>query len=225
MVDAAGGRRISPHYHPTRSATASAYGRWNKARPTSATETGRTMAVPDPPEWQLREEFAPRAESRAGVLPNGYLNAEVADLACRNAGKRLCSKDEWVTACKGQKARQFPYGESYEQGRCNVFRESHPAQVLHGNASINHTDPRLTLVTTRSGPLLRPTGTTPDCKSEWGADAIYDMVGNLDEWVDDPDGSFHGGFFSRGARGGCDSRITAHPRSYYDYSLGVRCCK
>ena len=97
--------------------------------------------------------------------------------------------------------------------------------MLHGNASINHTDPRLTLVSVGGRPLLRQTGATPECKSEWGADAIYDMVGNLDEWVDDAKGAFQGGFFSRSTRDGCDSRISSHARTYYDYSLGARCCK
>jgi formylglycine-generating enzyme len=225
LVDAAGGRQISPHYHPTRSATAAAYSRWQKSRLEAATAEGRSMAVPTPPAWQLSEQFQPRAESRPGVLPNGYLSAEIAERACKNAGKRLCTPDEWVLACRGQKNRKFPYGESYQAGTCNVYREAHPASVLHGNASINHSDPRLTLVQARGGPLLRPSGTTQECKSEWGADAIYDMVGNLDEWVDDDGGMFLGGFFSRGTRGGCDSRITAHPRQYWDYSLGVRCCK
>jgi formylglycine-generating enzyme len=225
LVDAAGGRPLSPHYHPTRSATAASYGRWRKARLEAATAEGRSMAVPEPPEWQLREQFDPRAESRPAVLPSGYLSGDIAERACKNAGKRLCTPDEWVLACRGQKNRKFPYGESYQSGTCNVYREGHPAAALHGNASINHSDPRLTLVRTSAGPLLRPTGTTPECKSEWGSDAIYDMVGNLDEWVDDAEGAFQGGFFSRGTRAGCDSRITAHPRQYWDYSLGVRCCK
>jgi hypothetical protein len=51
------------------------------------------------------------------------------------------------------------------------------------------------------------------------------MVGNLDEWVEEPSGEFMGGFYSRGTKEGCDAAITAHPTSYYDYSLGVRCCR
>ena len=74
-------------------------------------------------------------------------------------------------------------------------------------------------------PLLRKTGATPRCKSEWGDDAVYDMVGNLDEWIDDPDGTFVGGFYSRSTHEGCDSMIEVHDYTYYDYSLGVRCCK
>ena len=162
---------------------------------------------------------------KEGAVPNGYNSAETAARACQNAGKRLCRQEEWVTACRGDKNRKFPYGDKYEAGRCNVFREGHPAQILHGNPSINHLDPRLLKVKAGSKPLLRPTGATPSCRSEWQGDSAYDMVGNLDEWVDDPKGLFLGGFFSRSTREGCDSSVSAHPRAYYDYSLGVRCCK
>jgi formylglycine-generating enzyme required for sulfatase activity len=183
------------------------------------------MALPDPPAWQLAEEFEPRASARADVVPNGYLSGVVADHACRNGGKRLCKIEEWVTACRGERNRKFPYGDVYEPGRCNVHREAHPAGVLHNDPSINHLDPRLNLVRANGDPLLRRTGATPSCRSAWGADAAFDMVGNLDEWVDDETGMFAGGFFSRATREGCDARITSHPREYFDYSLGVRCCK
>jgi formylglycine-generating enzyme required for sulfatase activity len=153
------------------------------------------------------------------------LSGRNAERACANAGKRLCRIEEWVTACRGQQNRKFPYGEAYVEGTCNVSRGTHPARALHGNASIGHLDPRLNLVTENGDPLLRKTGATPLCASEWGDDAVYDMVGNLDEWIDDPDGTFVGGFFSRGTHEGCDSIITVHPFEYYDYSLGVRCCK
>jgi formylglycine-generating enzyme required for sulfatase activity len=145
--------------------------------------------------------------------------------ACANAGKRLCKPAEWQMACRGAQGRKFPYGSEYTPGVCNVLRESHPAQLLHLNASINHTDPRLNLVEDADGRLLRPTGGSPQCRSEWGSDGAYDMVGNLDEWVEEPSGEFMGGFYSRGTKEGCDAAITAHPTSYYDYSLGVRCCR
>jgi sulfatase modifying factor 1 len=225
LVDREQGRELSPYYHPARMQSQREYGRWQKARLESEVAESREMAVPVPPAFQLKEEFEPRAQVKAGVVPNGYVSGDAAAKACQAAGKRLCTQEEWVTACRGEKNRKFPYGDKYEQGRCNVFRESHPALVLHGNPSINHLDPRLLKVKANGKPLLRKTGETPDCKSEWGNDAVFDMVGNLDEWVDDAKGRFSGGFFSRSTREGCDASITAHPRSYYDYSLGVRCCK
>ena len=40
--------------------------------------------------------------------------------------------------------------------------------------------------------MLRRTGETPECISLWGDDGIADMVGNLDEWIDDAAGTFVG---------------------------------
>ena len=167
----------------------------------------------------------PLAISRAGVVPNGYLTGVVAAAACKNANKRLCTWDEWRTACRGEADLQFPYGDHYEQGACNIFRRLHPAMELHDNPAIGHTDPRLNLVKDGADPLLRRTGATPRCKSEWDGDAAWDMNGNLDEWIEDDKGRFVGGFFSRSKRDGCESSVGAHPVTYFDYSTGVRCCR
>jgi formylglycine-generating enzyme required for sulfatase activity len=51
------------------------------------------------------------------------------------------------------------------------------------------------------------------------------MVGNLDEWIEDPEGVFLGGFFSRATTSGCAASIESHSPDYWDYSLGTRCCK
>ena len=225
LVDVEQGRRISPYYHPRRGIAQRTYGRWRKAQARGETALARSTPVPAPPSWQLREDFEPRAVSKAGQVPNGYLSRELAERACKNAGKRLCTRDEWVRACRGAQAQQFPYGDKYQHRRCNVFRESHPAAVLHGNASINHTDPRLNQVAPGGKPLLRKTGGTPECASRWGGDVVFDMVGNLDEWVADPDGVFVGGFFSRSTRAGCDAKVSSHGPTYFDYSLGTRCCR
>lgn len=219
LVDQKQGRRLSPYYHPTRAQTSASFRDW------SGSAHASSIPIPPPPDFQLSEDFEPRAESHESTTPSGYLSGDLAQLACRNAGKRLCSLDEWLTACRGERARKYPYGDHYEEGRCNVFREAHPGQILHGNASLGHLDPRLNLVAGAAGPLLRKTGATSSCKSVWGNDAAYDMVGNLDEWVSAPVGAFVGGFYARATREGCDAKVSSHPRSYFDYSLGVRCCR
>jgi hypothetical protein len=168
---------------------------------------------------------APRAVSVRAAMPQGYLSADQADAACAAAGKRLCTEAEWVTACRGQAQREFPYGDRYEQGTCNVFREDHPSSILHGNPARYHDDPRNGLLVVADRPLLLETGGSPRCASRWGDDAIFDMVGNLDEWVADEQGAFLGGFYSRGSKSGCFAKVTAHPRRYSDYSTGARCCK
>ncbi len=182
------------------------------------------MALPALPDWQQSGGFVPMAVSKANVVPQGYVPGFVAVQACRASGKRLCREDEWVTACKGQQHVQYPYGQEYRQGVCNVFREAHPGAILHGDCSRGLSDPRLNLVKSEGADLLRETGGTPHCASHWGSDVIYDMVGNVDEWVDDPDGVFVGGFYARNTRKGCESRVSAHPPAYFDYSLGFRCC-
>lgn len=213
-------RPLSPYYPPSRDELLHLYSVFRGVTPRRS-----APPLPLPPAFSLDEGFEARARSLPSVVPSGYLSGVLARRICESAGKRLCTPSEWVTACKGQNATKYPYGDRYEEGTCNVFREAHPAVLLYGDASKNHLDPRLNLAEGAAGPLLRKTGTTPRCRSVWGQDAIYDMVGNLDEWVDEPQGAFQGGFYARSTREGCDARISVHPPPYSDYSLGVRCCK
>lgn len=224
LVDASQGRDLSPHYPPSKHHSVSLYERWHQEAAAPRGILGKTLSLPAPPAFQLDEDFEPRAASSPGVLPAGYLTMGLAEMACKNAGKRLCSREEWVTACRGERGAPFPYGPEYEPGACNVHREHHPAQLLHGNSSRNHLDPRLNLTHDGHGPLLRPTGGTERCVSSWGNDGIYDMVGNLDEWIADPEGTFLGGFYARATKLGCDASIELHAPGYMDYSLGTRCC-
>ena len=71
---------------------------------------------------------------------------------------------------------------------------------------------------------VEKTGARSECVSEAG---VYDLVGNLHEWVADPDGTFVGGFFMDTFQNGegCEYRTTAHRRDYHDYSTGFRCCR
>ena len=184
------------------------------------------MPLPPVPEVEQGKNFEPRAVSRAGVVPQGYLSYSLAERACKNAGKRLCTEDEWVAACEGTRRTKFPYGEKFQLRACNVYRYYHPAFLLHGNSSVGHTDPRLNLILERgTDPVLRLTGDTARCTSDWAGDQIHDMVGNLDEWISDDSGVFVGGFYARATREGCEARISSHSPVYYDYSLGTRCCR
>jgi formylglycine-generating enzyme len=222
LEDERSGFSLSPHYPPTPLA-ASLHAEWVQKAPRSAGRLG-LLPVPEAASIDLLRVAVPRALSKPGVVPQGYLSKLEADRACKNAGKRLCTLNEWVTACEGQGQTQFPYGSSFETGACNVHRTNHPAALLHRDASRNHLDPRLGLTYDEEGPLLRRTGATPACKSAWGGDGLFDMVGNVDEWVDTEGAAFLGGFFSRATREGCLSRITSHRADYLDYSLGTRCC-
>ncbi len=226
MVDVKSGEPLSPYYPPARVLLRRVREVWQDERRAEGSRSARGMPLPELPAWQRDHAFEPKAVSAPGVVPQGYLTYYLAKKACDNAGKRLCTEDEWVTACKGARGTQFPYGPAFVRSRCNVFRLYHPAFVLHDNSSIGHTDPRLNLVVERGkDPVLRKTGATPGCASVWGDARIYDMVGNLDEWVDDDTGVFVGGFYARSTTKGCEARVSVHAPAYYDYSLGTRCCE
>jgi sulfatase modifying factor 1 len=222
LVDAGSGAAWSPFYTPdlVRARDVAAFYQGRGAGRGESATLHAALPLPPAPTWVV----TPRAISVAGAIPQGHLSGDQADAACRGAGKRLCTESEWLTACRGEDQTDFPYGDRYQHGTCNVWRENHPSSLLHGNAARYHDDPRSSLVTWNGEPLLRRTGATSACASRWGDDAIFDMVGNLDEWVDDRGGTFLGGFYSRGTRSGCFARVSSHVRAYADYSTGTRCC-
>ncbi len=225
LVDAKTGRVLSPDYPPTPNLLEIVLGDWATDRAHWGDVHARAFPLPAVPSWQRGAKTEPTAVARFGARPNGYATGLVAEAACAAAGKRLCSLDEFTTACRGEGDTDFPYGSDYQDGVCNVFREDHPAALLHHNASLGHLDPRLNRVRAKGRPLFEASGARPACRSKWGSDAVYDLVGNLDEWIDEGTGAFAGGFYSRSTRAGCDAVITAHPKAYADYSTGVRCCK
>ena len=166
------------------------------------------------------------ARSAAGPFPQGHISQVESESACIRAGKRLCTKAEWQSACSGLGNTLFPYGEDYRHGYCNS-RRVHPPSQLFGADYRNHlNDPELNLF---PGGLAR-SGSHPRCSSDYG---VFDMVGNLHEWVSDRlivggavRGVFMGGFYSNDHENGygCNYTTTAHEPSHYDYSTGFRCC-
>ena len=70
---------------------------------------------------------------------------------------------------------------------------------------------------------LAETGSHEACTNDYG---VHDMVGNLHEWVDDPKGTFQGGYYLDVTQNGdgCGYRTDAHQAWYHDYSTGFRCC-
>ena len=222
-VDKTTGEALSPYYPPAPSLLSEVWRGWLIKRSQLGDAAARAMPLPPLSELQRAGRFEPKAVSRAGAIPQMYLSQQLARRACENAGKRLCSQEEWVGACKGKAGSKFPYGGAYRQGMCNVYRLIHPAAVLHGSPSLGHRDPRLNLVYEGESPLLRPTGETPACASRWDEDRLFDMVGNADEWVED--GMFLGGFYARSTTNGCEAKVTNHAATYYDYSTSTRCCR
>jgi len=118
--------------------------------------------------------------------------------------------------------KQWGYGDEREVGRCNDNGKN-PVMTYYG--------PRYDATTMNKPALnqmagtLAKTGEHKGCSNGYG---VYDMVGNLHEWVSDPNGSFYGGYYQDvdtiGHGAGCGYKTTAHEARYHDYSTGFRCC-
>jgi hypothetical protein len=167
-----------------------------------------------------------RAVSEKGVYPQGYISEKQAVAACGRSGKRLCRAAEWKTACKGPDPKKFGYGNERKPGTCNDNGKSSMAtyfgaEMAQGTAWTfpKMNDPRLNQL--EGG--LAETGSHEGCTNGYG---VYDMVGNLHEWVDDPAGSFQGGYYLDVTQlgDGCGYVADAHKAWYHDYSTGFRCC-
>jgi sulfatase modifying factor 1 len=167
-----------------------------------------------------------RAVTRHGVAPQAYISRNEADLACKASKKRLCQEAEWVQACEGKRPTSFPYGDERRTGYCNDEVTTSPLATFYPGADMSSytyepmNDPRLNQV---PGTLAK-TGHFKHCRSSYGA---YDMVGNVHEWVDDPGGTFLGGYYldTHINGDGCHYKTVAHDADYHDYSTGFRCCK
>jgi len=168
-----------------------------------------------------------RAVSVPGVYPQGYISGAQAQDACRQSKKRLCKAMEWRKACVGPSGNVYGYSDKRERGKCNDAGRSPMVAIWHlGGVSdpgawdpLKMNDPRNNQV---PGSLAR-TGSHPSCTNAYG---VVDMVGNLHEWVDDPSGTFQGGYYlDTSINGeGCGYRTSAHDFAYHDYSTGFRCC-
>lgn len=171
-----------------------------------------------------------KAVSLAGVVPQGYISGDQASVACQNAGKHLCTQSEWLTACQGNIENKFPYGNTELAGQCNYGR-AHPDVKTADtpNAKWEMTDPQV-----NKNYALAVTGNFGQCSTPQG---VFDMTGNLQEWVDDGDPAplnrFGGGYYGATLQQviqepavgiGCGFQRVSHLTNHADYSTGFRCC-
>jgi sulfatase modifying factor 1 len=167
-----------------------------------------------------RDERPPRAVCKKDVVPQGYISKDEASIACSLAGKRLCRAAEWVKACKGPQGTKWPYGNERRPKVCNDSGVQCIARMPESRRAMtwdNMNDPRLN----QMSDTVMKTGSLSECVSGYG---VFDMVGNLHEWVEE--GSFHGGYYLDVVimGDGCEYKTTAHESWYHDYSTGFRCC-
>ena len=151
-----------------------------------------------------------------GIKPTSYTNLNEAAEACASGGRRLCTAAEWRRACLGADGlNRFGYGPSHERERCH-----NEAGLPSGHSSMM--DPEA---------LLIASGDATGCATPEG---VYDMVGNLEEWVLDDwrgiQGMLEGGaWYTFADYADCTGRYSREPdyRLTPDrrvYSAGFRCC-
>jgi hypothetical protein len=173
-----------------------------------------------------------RAVSLRGAVPQGYISGAEAQRACEASGKRLCTNDEWLRACQGPSGYTYPYGNTRMPGVCNDARTPHPAVSCFGTTD-SWIYSRLDYAGINQQPdTVERTGSLTGCVT---VDGLYDMMGNVHEWIyDDPSKysspikaiDFRGGFYAdtRLNGEGCLYKTTAHGFTHWDYSTGFRCC-
>ena len=127
-----------------------------------------------------------------GTIPWGNVTYEDARNACMDAGKRLCTKAEWMAAC----GQVYPYGGSYADGKCTGPNANESSA----------------------------TGAKSSCKTSSG---IFDMSGNVREWVEG--GTLMGGAYNSTTADELKCGAAQSPQNYDTYSPnrgdGFRCCQ
>jgi len=139
--------------------------------------------------------------NKYGDKPRNMVSQNAAVMLCENAGKRLCSVEEWQAACQGNQNLRYPYGNTYNQTKCPTDLKSAKEPNRSGYAE--------------------------HCRSYYG---MYDMSGNLWEWTSTPaerEGLFlvaGGAWNTQNASSCTDTKFSFYPQNEYPF-VGFRCCK
>ena len=160
--------------------------------------------------WIDAFEFPNRPQSR----PRANNSFREAMQACAEHGKRLCTAREWRHACLGKQKLRFGYGAEYEDGRCHTATD-----VSSGHSSLLHAEE-----------MLVDSGKKEHCQT----DGVFDVIGNLEEWVLDDwqgrEGSLEGGaWYTYSAYADCSGSYSRQPdyrlsTEHKVFSAGFRCC-
>ncbi|HVH48127.1 MAG TPA: SUMF1/EgtB/PvdO family nonheme iron enzyme [Labilithrix sp.] len=162
-----------------------------------------------------RFEFPNRRGQRPVVMKT-WIEAQD---TCRAAGKRLCGDTEWTLACEGSRRLPYPYGRKRDAQACNIDRTL--LQVDEKAIA----DPKRSTAEVARLWQGEPSGSRARCTSPYG---VYDMTGNVDEWVVNESSKP----FRSGSKGGywgpvrarCRPMTTAHGETFPFYQTGFRCC-
>ena len=165
----------------------------------------------DPYEATLTQDG--KAVSVPGVEP-ALASWTEAEAACKKAGKRLCTEEEWTAACTGTppvdenkngqfaddnvEGNMYPYGSFYEVGLCRDQEDKYKGKA-------------------------GKTGSMEKCRTPSG---IFDLAGNIGEWTGGTKetAGLMGGHNSSGERAACNQRSASFGIGNRNMTTGFRCC-
>ena len=161
------------------------------------------------------------------VLP-GWENHPITNVSwfgalgyCEYYDYRLPSELEWEKAARGSSDdRPFPWGNEIARNNANFYTSRDPFEDMASFGS------RTTPVGFYNGGTYG-SYTTLDSASPYG---LYDMAGNVWQWVGDITPSFSDRFMRGGSKGTYDMDLriwvrNSAPPMYYSPSVGFRCVK
>lgn len=156
-----------------------------------------------------------------GVKPLVMFTATDAQAWCKEQGKRLCKRREWERACEGDDKDSYPYGSTWKSGACNDEKLYMPVDEKLLSAWPKK-KAKKEVARVWQGDL---SGDRETCAS---SKEVFDLTGNVEEWVmvgDKPvlKGCYWNGCYS-GKKPTCRSQNEAHGPQFRYYNVGFRCC-
>lgn len=160
------------------------------------------------------------APNKKGAEPFVMKSYKSAKKYCEARHKRMCTEQEWETACEGPRLQPLAYGWAVDKKVCNSDKKWMPVDWDKFKADDDE-------ARSESKKLWQgaPSGRYSSCVSAFG---IYDMMGNVEEWVTSRPsrrfpGSLMGGFWAKPWTG-CRGTNDAHEPGFVFYETGFRCC-